>query len=78
MAICGIECGKFRIESYVCAQAKLPGAFMPEVALSAQGVRSDAISRMDGRRREQFILIHQLQPGESIISFPEVRVDSSE
>src|SRR6266704_1273682 len=46
---------------------------MPEVALSAKGVRSDPVSRMDRRRREQFILIHQLQPGESIISCPEVQ-----
>jgi hypothetical protein len=45
IAIRGIECGRFRIESYVCAQAKLPGVFMPEVALSAQGVRSDDVSR---------------------------------
>ena len=49
IAICGIECGGFRIESHVCAQAKLPGVFMAEVALSAQGVRSDPVSRMDGR-----------------------------
>src|SRR2546426_7972450 len=45
---------------------------MPEVALSAQGVRSDPVSGR-ARRREKFILIPQLQPGESIISFPEVQ-----
>src|SRR5437899_3071321 len=72
-SVCGVESRGLGIKSYVCAQAQLPRARLCTVALGAEGVCADAISDRQGRCRKQFVFIHQLQPGEGVISFEKIQ-----
>src|SRR2546423_326431 len=72
-SVCGVENRGLGIQSYVCAQAHLPGASLRQIARSAERIRTDAIGGRQRSCRKQLVLIHQLQPGKGVIPSAKVQ-----
>src|SRR5712672_4380841 len=73
VSVSGVKDGGLRVERKVRAQGQLPQLILYEIPRSAYGVGTNAKVGMGRIVREQFVFVHEFEPGKRIIAGFEVQ-----